>query len=152
MAEEQLRVELFTDGACTGNPGPGGWAFILRSMSTGKEISRSGGQADTTNNQMELLAVIKGLKQLKKSSVVDLYCDSKYVVDGLGEWLDNWIAKGWRRANKKKVMNLELWQELDRLRQKHTLNPIWIQGHNEHPENERCDQLATAAAERYAAP
>ncbi len=142
-------MELFTDGACTGNPGPGGWAFILRWTRSGKEVTKSGGKAETTNNQMELLAVIMGLRQLKRKANVDLYCDSTYVINGLREWLDGWIAKGWRRANKKKLMNLELWQELDELRQKHTLNPIWIRGHNEHPENEQCDLMATEAAERY---
>ncbi|MBX3364220.1 MAG: ribonuclease HI [Phycisphaeraceae bacterium] len=140
-------VELFTDGACSGNPGPGGWAYILRHPSTGKEVERSGAEAETTNNRMELIAVIEGLRALKRPSTVDIYSDSQYVLNGLREWLDAWKARGWRTADKKPIKNPDLWKTLDELRVKHTLRFHWIRGHNEHPENERCDQLAVAARE-----
>jgi ribonuclease HI len=151
MPPDPPHVELFTDGACSGNPGPGGWAFILRHVSNGREIEQSGGEPSTTNNRMELLSVINGLRALDRPSRVDLYSDSQYVTNGLSEWLDQWKPAGWRTAGKKPVKNLELWQELDSLRARHRINPIWIRGHNEHPENERCDQLAVAAIERYRA-
>jgi len=148
--EEKSRphVELFTDGACSGNPGPGGWAYILRRMETGKEIECAGGEPQTTNNRMELLGAINGLERLEAPSRVDLYSDSQYVVRGLNEWMDGWKAKGWKRGKNATVKNLELWKSLDRLREIHTLNAIWVRGHDDHPENERCDRLAVAAAER----
>jgi ribonuclease HI len=140
-------VLLYTDGACSGNPGPGGWAFVLKHPSTGKEMERSGAELDTTNNRMELMAAIEGLKALKAKSIVELYSDSKYVLDGLKEWLPGWKAKGWKTAGKKPVKNVDLWKELDALASGHEVKFHWIRGHNEHPENERCDQLAVAARE-----
>jgi ribonuclease HI len=148
MPQDRPRVELYTDGACAGNPGPGGWAYILRHPATGREIERSGGEPSTTNNRMELVSVLEGLRALARPSAVELYSDSQYVIHGLREWLDQWKARGWRRSGNQPVKNIELWRELDELRRVHTLHPHWIRGHNEHPENERCDQLATAAIER----
>lgn len=138
-------VQLYTDGSCSGNPGPGGWAFILRHPVSGKEVERSGAEPLTTNNQMELMAVIQGLTALKSPSRVDIYSDSQYVLNGLREWLDGWVAKGWKTAAKKPVKNQELWQRLDALRKVHELDFHWIEGHAGHPENERCDRLAVAA-------
>jgi ribonuclease HI len=138
-------VILFTDGACKGNPGPGGWAFILRHPKSGKEIERFGGEPDTTNNRMELLAVIEGLKMLTKPVNVEIVSDSKYVLQGIEEWMPKWKNNGWRRKEGKKFMpvkNLELWQELDRLVSLHKLTFHYIQGHSGHLENERCDTLA----------
>lgn len=143
-------VLLFTDGACSGNPGPGGWAFILRHPISGKEKERSGGEPETTNNRMELLAVIEGLSALKSFSHVDLYSDSQYVLNGLREWLPNWKKRGWKTANKKPVKNQDLWQRLDELMQEHQLSFHWVEGHAGHPENERCDQLAVAARDAAA--
>jgi len=142
-------VDLFTDGACSGNPGPGGWAYILHHRDRDTEIVASDGERQTTNNQMELLAVINGLKRLKKPCRVDLYSDSQYVVKGLQSWMEQWKAKGWRRGRREAVKNLALWKELDALRQIHRVNATWVQAHGDHPENERCDQLAVAAAERF---
>jgi ribonuclease HI len=144
-------VELYTDGACSGNPGPGGWAFILRHPVSGKEIEQSGAEAQTTNNRMELIAVIEGLQAITSRSIVDIYSDSQYVLKGLEEWLDGWIRKGWKTAAKKPVKNEDLWRTLDDLRKAHELRFHWIRGHNEHPENERCDQLAVEARERLVA-
>lgn len=148
---DKPHVLLFTDGACSGNPGPGGWAFILRHPSSGKEIERSGGEAMTTNNRMELTGVIKGLEALTRTSRVEIWSDSQYVLNGLREWMAAWKARGWRTANKKPVKNLELWQELDELQSKHQLTFHWIEGHAGHPENERCDQLAVEARDKAAA-
>jgi ribonuclease HI len=142
-------VELFTDGACSGNPGPGGWAFILRDRKTGREIERSGGERKTTNNRMELTAVIEGLTTLARPSRVDLYSDSQYIVNGLNSWMDGWKAKGWRRGRNQPLLNPELWRRLDELRQKHEIHPEWVRGHSEHPENERCDKLAVAAIRQF---
>lgn len=144
------RVELYTDGACSGNPGPGGWAFILRHPKSGKEIERSGGDAGTTNNRMELMAVIEGLGALTRASSVDLYSDSQYVLNGLKEWIASWKKRGWKTADKKPVKNQELWETLDELASRHEIRFHWIRGHNEHPENERCDQLAVAARDAAA--
>ncbi len=138
-------VELYTDGACSGNPGPGGWAFILRHPATGKERERSGGEPRTTNNRMELRAVIEGLSSLTRPSIVDLYSDSQYVLNGLKEWMASWKARGWRTADKKPVKNRDLWETLDGLMATHTIRFHWVRGHSEHPENERCDALAVAA-------
>ncbi len=143
------RIQLFTDGACSGNPGPGGWAYIIREVATGVERERADGEAKTTNNRMELTPVIEGLQALAEPSEVDLYSDSQYVTKGLSEWLDGWKARGWKRGRNQPVKNLELWALLDELRNVHTLHCHWIRGHNEHPENERCDKMAVAAAERY---
>lgn len=145
-------VELFTDGACSGNPGPGGWAFILRDVKTGKELTGSDGKRETTNNQMELLAVIQGLKALKRRCRVKLYSDSKYVLQGLQEWVNGWKRNGWNRmerGKKKPIKNVELWRELDALVHQHELSYHHVRGHSGHPENERCDQMAVAASENY---
>jgi len=138
-------VQLFTDGACSGNPGPGGWAFILRHPGTGKALERSGAELETTNNRMELIAVIEGLSALKARSLVDLTSDSQYVLKGLKEWIKAWKARGWRTADKKPVKNQDLWARLDALAAEHEVRFHWIRGHNEHPENERCDQMAVGA-------
>lgn len=143
-------VELYTDGACSGNPGPGGWAFILRDKVTKKERIESGGQRDTTNNQMELIAVIEGLKALKRPCLVELYSDSSYVLQGLSTWMEGWKKKGWRRktsSGTEPVKNVELWKQLDELVQKHQMRYHHVRGHSGHPENERCDQLAVAASQ-----
>lgn len=143
----RARVELYTDGACSGNPGPGGWAFVLKHPATGKELEHAGAEPETTNNRMELMAVIRGLEALKSPSVVELYSDSQYVLNGLKEWMEGWKKKGWRTASKQPVKNIDLWKELDQLKSRHELRFHWIRGHNEHPENERCDRLAVAARE-----
>lgn len=141
------RVELYTDGACSGNPGPGGWAYILKHPASGGEREGSGAEAMTTNNRMELLAVIRGLTALTRPSLVELYSDSQYVLNGLREWMDSWKKRGWKTADKKPVKNQDLWEQLDELKGRHRINFHWIRGHSEHPENERCDQLAVAARE-----
>lgn len=143
-------VHLFTDGACLGNPGPGGWAYILRHPASGKEREVSGGDPDTTNNRMELTAVIEGLSALKSASSVDLYSDSQYVLNGLREWMAQWKSRGWRTAGKQPVKNVELWKRLDGLLAEHEVRFHWVRGHNEHPENERCDALAVAARDAAA--
>jgi len=140
------RVQLFTDGACLGNPGPGGWAYVLKHPATGKVREGSGGHAETTNNKMELTGVIHGLTALTGVCEVELYSDSKYVLDGLRSWLVGWKAKGWRTASKQQVKNLELWQQLDALASAHSMRYHWVKGHSGHPENERCDELASAEA------
>ena len=137
------RVEIFTDGACSGNPGAGGWGAILRYKDVEKELS--GGEAQTTNNRMELMAVIEALSALKRPCNISLYTDSKYVMSGVTEWLANWKQNGWRTANKKQVVkNIDLWQRLDELTGQHEIRWIWVKGHNGHAENERCDALARA--------
>ena len=133
-------VEVFTDGACSGNPGPGGWGAILRY--NGHERELYGGERDTTNNRMELLAAIKALNTLKEPCSVDLYTDSVYVRDGISRWIDGWKNNNWRTAAKKPVKNAELWQALDTARQRHEVRWHWVKGHAGHPENERCDELA----------
>jgi ribonuclease HI len=139
--------ELFTDGACSGNPGPGGWAFLLRGPGVEGTVEQSGGEPGTTNNRMEMLAVIRGLEAIPAGATVRLVSDSEYVVKGLNEWLDGWKARGWRTAARKAVKNEDLWRRLDALRSTRRLRPEWIRGHNEHPENTRCDALAVAAIE-----
>ena len=139
-------VQMYTDGACSGNPGPGGWGLVLRWNGHEKELS--GGEPDTTNNRMEMMAVIKGLEALKRDSTVEIYTDSKYVLQGVTEWLEGWKAKGWKTASKKPVKNQDLWQELDSLLQNHNVTFHWVKGHAGHPENERADALATSAIER----
>ena len=135
------RVEIFTDGACSGNPGPGGWGAILRYKDIEKELS--GGEIETTNNRMELTAVIEALKALKTCCVISLYTDSKYVMDGVNQWLPNWKKNNWRTTNKKsEVKNIDLWQQLDELLIRHEILWNWVKGHNGHPENERVDKLA----------
>lgn len=134
-------VEIYTDGACSGNPGAGGWGALLRYGNIEKELS--GGEVITTNNRMELTAVIEALKALKKPCNIVLYTDSRYVMDGVNEWLPNWKLNGWRTANKKTpVKNIDLWQSLESLIENHKIKWIWVKGHNGHPENERVDKLA----------
>ena len=142
-------IEVFTDGACSGNPGSGGWGVILRYGEIEKELS--GGEENTTNNRMELTAVIEALKALKKECDITIYTDSRYVMDGVQEWLPNWKLNGWKTTNKKSpVKNVELWQILDSLLSKHKINWVWVKGHNGHPENERVDKLARDEAKKYA--
>ena len=145
-------VILFTDGACSGNPGPGGWAFILRHPASGKEIVQSGGEQTSTNNRMELTAVVRGLEALTRPAAVELVTDSSYVGKGLTEWMAKWKANGWRRREGQRwapVKNEDLWRELDRLVAQHRLKYTAILGHSGHPENERCDELAVAAYQQY---
>ena len=146
------RVALFTDGACSGNPGPGGWAFILRCGKTGKELERADGQAQTTNNQMELRAVIEGLRALSEPCHVDLHSDSSYVLQGMQSWMSGWKSRGWKRREKGKlvpVKNVELWRELDEQMGRHQIEFHKVKGHSGHVENERCDELAVKATQRY---
>ena len=139
-------IEIFTDGACKGNPGPGGWGAILRYGTTEKEIY--GANKNTTNNIMELTAVIESLKNLKKPCELTITTDSKYVKNGITEWIHNWKKNGWRTAAKKEVKNKELWIELDSLIQIHSITWDWVKGHSGHPENERADLLANVAIEK----
>ncbi len=136
-------VEIFTDGACSGNPGPGGWGALLRVDGAEKELS--GGANPTTNNRMELMGAIMGLESLTRPSRVKLYTDSQYVQKGISEWLPGWIRRGWKTADNKPVKNADLWQRLDQARAKHKVDFIWVRGHNGHAENERVDRLAVAA-------
>lgn len=139
------KVELFTDGACSGNPGPGGWGALLRYGDTEKELY--GGEAATTNNRMELMAAIQGLSALKKPCKVSLTTDSKYVRDGITKWLASWKQRNWLTAAKKPVKNKELWQQLEEQVNKHDVEWHWVKGHSGHPENERADELARRAIE-----
>ncbi len=148
MGDERHPLEymrLFTDGACKGNPGPGGWAYILKHPASGKALEGSGGEAATTNNRMELLAVIRGLEMLRLPLTVDLFSDSQYVLKGLREWMPRWKRKGWRTAEGGEVKNQDLWVALDGLVARHRVNVHWVRGHSGHPENERCDRMAVAA-------
>ena len=141
-------VEIFTDGACSGNPGPGGWAAILRCDGVEKELS--GGEKDTTNNRMELTAVIKALEALKYPCKVKLTTDSKYVCDAINQkWVYGWRDNGWRKKDKKPALNSDLWQNLLDLLEIHSVEFLWVKGHNDHPENERCDKLAVAEYGKY---
>ena len=145
------QVEIFTDGACQGNPGPGGWGAILRFQGHEKEIS--GGCAQTTNNRMELTGVIEALRLLKEPCAVTLYSDSQYVCNALSKgWAKKWRQNGWMRNAKEPALNPELWEELLRLTEIHPVTVVWVKGHAGHPENERCDKLAVAAAERCKQP
>ena len=139
-------IEIYTDGACSGNPGPGGWGAILRWNGHEKELS--GGEPETTNNRMEMMAVIAALKAMKRRSTIRLYTDSQYVKQGVEEWLEGWKAKGWKTAGKKPVKNQDLWMEIDALVQKHDITFHWVRGHDGHPENERADALARAAIKK----
>ncbi len=136
------KVDLYTDGACSGNPGPGGYGAILRYGPHEREIG--GGEAMTTNNRMELSAVIAGLHMLKEPCDVTIHTDSKYVMDGVTKYLDNWKARGWKTADKKDVKNVDLWQELDAALARHRTDWTWVKGHNGHAENERADAIARA--------
>ncbi len=139
-------VEIYTDGACRGNPGPGGWGALIRSGDREKELS--GGEAPTTNNRMELLAAIEGLRALKKPCRVKLYTDSIYVRDGITKWIHGWLRNGWRTADRKPVKNAELWQQLLEAVGPHRIEWHWVKGHSGHPENERVDALACAEADK----
>ena len=146
------RVELFTDVACRGNPGPGGWAFVLRHPASGSEKEVSGGEEATTNNRMELQAVIEGLRALTRVSEVEVVTDSVYVAKGASEWMKGWKANGWRRREGrsfKPVKNVELWQALDELLVHHDVSFRVVKGHSGHAENERCDELAVAASHSF---
>jgi ribonuclease HI len=141
-------VHLFTDGACSGNPGPGGWAFVMRHLTSGKEMELAGFQENTTNNQMELQAVIQGLLVLKRHCRVEVFTDSVYVGKGITEWMPKWKKNNWQRRegrSLKPVKNVALWQELDTLIAKHSIKYTRVAGHSGHPENERCDELAVQA-------
>jgi len=142
----KTHIQLYTDGSCLGNPGPGGWAALMRFKGTEKMFS--GGQLDTTNNQMELMAVIEGLKALKKPCHIDLYTDSKYVLDGYTKWLDGWKARGWKKSDKKPVLNKEYWVMLDKYAKDHKIDWHWVKGHSGHDENERVDDMARFEAEK----
>ena len=141
-------VILYTDGACSRNPGPGGWAFLLRHVPTGETVEVSGAKPDTTNNQMELQALIEGLRHLTRSTRTHVVTDSSYVNQGITEWMEYWKRRGWKRKTKyglKPVKNIELWKELDELSRRHQLSFELVRGHTGHPENERCDELAVQA-------
>ena len=143
-------VTLYTDGACSGNPGPGGWGAILAYNGVEKELS--GGEANTTNNRMELTAVIRGLEALKEPCIVELYADSKYVIDALEKgWAVSWQKKGWIKADKKPALNPDLWETLLALTQIHRVHCHWVKGHADNPKNNRCDQLAVAESKKFSA-
>ena len=140
-------INLYTDGASSGNPGPGGYGVILKYLNNQKELS--GGFRRTTNNRMELMAVIEGLKSIKEKCKVNIHSDSKYIVDAIEqEWIYKWKSLGWKRNKKQKLLNPDLWQELFGLLQKHEVKLFWVRGHNGHPENERCDYLAVKASQQ----
>lgn len=145
---EKKQVEIFTDGACSGNPGPGGYGVILRYKGINKELS--GGEACTTNNRMELTAVITGLSALKESCCVTLYSDSKYIIDAIQKgWAKKWQANGWMRNKKDPALNPDLWEKLLNLLDRHEVNFVWVKGHAGHPENERCDRLAVEQSQQF---
>lgn len=136
-------VEIYTDGACRGNPGPGGWGAVLRFNGTEKHLY--GAEADTTNNRMELMAAIAALESLTRSCEVDLTTDSQYVKNGITQWIEGWKKRNWKTAAKKPVKNVDLWQRLDKIVSQHTIKWHWVRGHSGHPENELADQLANRA-------
>ncbi len=140
MAEGNDKVVIYTDGACSGNPGPGGWGAVLIYGDHRKEIN--GGESETTNNRMELMAAIEALNALKKDCTVDLYTDSNYVKNGITSWIHGWKKNGWKNSQKKPVKNAELWQELETATKRHDVQWHWVKGHAGHPENERADELA----------
>lgn len=144
--DEKDTVTIFTDGACSGNPGPGGWGAILRFRGVEKELS--GGDPATTNNRMEMMAAISALEAIKRPCTVDIYTDSSYVRDGITKWVFGWQKRGWKTADKKPVKNVELWQRLLEAARPHTVEWHWVKGHAGHPENERCDELARMAVPR----
>ncbi|GAK45028.1 ribonuclease H [Tepidicaulis marinus] len=141
------KVEIYTDGACSGNPGPGGWGALM--IYNGAEKELSGGEAETTNNRMELMAAIRALEALKRPSKVALYTDSTYVRDGITKWIHNWKRNGWKNAAKKPVKNEDLWKRLDAALATHEIEWHWVKGHDGHPENERADALARSGIEAY---
>lgn len=141
-------IQIFTDGACSGTPGPGGWGAILRYKAHEKELS--GGEAETTNNRMELMALVAALEQLKEPCEIDLCSDSQYVINGLQKgWAKGWRARGWKKADKSPALNSDLWARLLDLSEAHTIHYNWIKGHAGHPENERCDRLAVEQSKRF---
>ena len=144
------QLEIFTDGACKGNPGPGGWGAVIRYGKHEKEIS--GGDPDTTNNRMELSATIQALKILIEPCEVKLHTDSRYVIDGITKWIHGWQRNGWKNASKQPVSNIDLWHDLIEATARHQVEWIWVKGHNGHPENERADRLASDAADAIAKP
>ena len=146
--EKGKLYHVFTDGACQGNPGPGGWGVVVKSQDGEYELS--GGEPETTNNKMELTATIQALKSLPKGSRVELTTDSRYVQQGMRDWLPKWKRNGWKTSSKTPVKNADLWRELDTLSRKHKIEFRWVKGHSGHPENERCDELATGAIEMVA--
>ncbi len=148
MNQAAQKVELYTDGACRGNPGPGGWGVLMRYGSHSKEMS--GGEPTTTNNRMELMAAIKGLECLSRPCDVVLYTDSKYVMQGITEWIDNWKKRGWKTSAKKPVKNVDLWQRLDEARQRHHIEWKWVKGHSGHDGNEMADLLANRGIDEMA--
>lgn len=149
MSNELKNVELYSDGACSGNPGPGGWGAILRFNNTEKELS--GGEKQTTNNRMELMGVISGLESLKETCRVSVFTDSQYIANAfLKNWLTSWQKNGWKTAAKKPVKNRELWERLVVQADRHELSWHWIKGHAGHPENERCDKLAVTERDKFA--
>ena len=148
MTQQQKHVEIFTDGACSGNPGPGGWGAVLRYKGNTRELS--GGARETTNNRMELTAVIEALSALKEPCDVTLTSDSKYVIDAIQKgWVYGWKKKGWIKSDKKPALNVDLWEQLLPLLAYHQVEFVWVKGHAGHPENERCDQMAVAQSEKY---
>jgi len=147
VSDALTEVEMFTDGACKGNPGPGGWGVIIRAGAREKELS--GGETLTTNNRMELMAAIEGLNALKRPCRVHLYTDSVYVRDGITKWIKGWLRNGWRTADRKPVKNAELWQALLEAVEPHQVSWHWVKGHSGHPENDRADALACAEALRF---
>ena len=149
---KKIEVNLFTDGGCSGNPGPGGWAFIMRHLPSGKEVEKSGATKETTNNRMELEAVVQGLSRLTRPCRVELFTDSVYVGKGISEWMANWKANGWKRKEKNKLVPLkndDLWKQLDEQITKHRVKYTRVAGHSGHPENDRVDELAVAAYQKY---
>ena len=148
MTDTPQAVELYTDGACSGNPGPGGWGCILRFKGVEKELY--GGENPTTNNRMEMMAVLSGLNALTRPCTVEVYTDSEYVKKGMTEWLRGWKARGWKTADKKPVKNDDLWKALDEAASRHRVSWHWVRGHAGHPENERADELARRGAKESA--
>ena len=147
-----LELKAFTDGACSGNPGPGGWGVVLQAINAGeivKERKLSGGAGETTNNQMELMAAISALETLERASTITVVTDSSYVKDGVSTWIHGWKRNGWKTAAKKPVKNVELWQRLDAAQARHNVTWEWVKGHAGHPENERADALARAGMDPY---
>ena len=141
-------VELYTDGSCSGNPGPGGWGAVLIYKGVEKELS--GGEGDTTNNRMELMAAIHGLSALKEPCEITLYTDSRYIEQALNAgWLESWKQNGWRKKDKSAVLNVDLWQRLDQQLSRHKVRLVWVKGHADSPYNNRCDQLATAQTKNF---
>ncbi|CAG0951798.1 Ribonuclease HI [Rhodocyclaceae bacterium] len=139
-------IDIYTDGACSGNPGPGGWGAILRAKGQEKELF--GGEAQTTNNRMEMMAVIEALRAMKRPVAARVYTDSQYVMKGITEWIQGWKRRGWKTAGKEPVKNEDLWRTLDALASQHKLEWHWVRGHNGHPENERADELARRGVEQ----